>query len=122
MPIYEYECERCQHRVELIQKRSDPPLTVCPRCQAEGAMKKLLAAPALQFKGSGFYITDYPNKGKEKSEGTTTTGSKPAADTTTTSTPAPAASEKKKDSEEKKKESNASPPAPPPKSDGRGTP
>lgn len=120
MPIYEYECERCQHRVELIQKRSDPPLTVCPRCQAEGAMKKLLAAPALQFKGSGFYITDYSDKGKEKSEGTTT-GSKPAADTTT-STAAPAASEKKKDSEEKKKESNASPPAPPPKSDGSGTP
>lgn len=120
MPIYEYECERCQHRVELIQKRSDPPLTVCPRCQAEGAMKKLLAAPALQFKGSGFYITDYSNKGKEKSEGTTATESKPAADTA--STAAPAASETKKDSGEKKKESNASTPAPPPKSDGSGTP
>ena len=118
MPIYEYECERCQHRVELIQKRSDPPLTVCPRCQAEGAMKKLLAAPALQFRGSGFYITDYSGKGKEKSEGTPT-DSKPAADTT--STAAPAASEKNTDSE-KKKESSASTPAPPPKSDGSGTP
>ena len=114
MPIYEYECERCQHRVELIQKRSDPPLTVCPRCQAEGAMKKLLAAPALQFKGSGFYITDYSNKGKEKTEGTAPE-SKPVADAT--STAQPATSETKT---EKKTDPSSSTPAPPPKSDGNG--
>ncbi len=119
MPIYEYECERCHHRVELIQKRSDPPLTVCPRCQAEGAMKKLLAAPALQFKGSGFYITDYSGKGKEKdkTEGAPAE-SKPAAESA--STAQPAAAEKKTDSGDKKKESNPSTPAPPPKSDGNG--
>lgn len=65
MPIYEYQCESCGHRVELIQQRSDAPLAECPKCH--GAVKKLLAAPALQFKGSGWYITDYSAKGKEKS-------------------------------------------------------
>ncbi len=66
MPIYEYQCQKCHHREELIQKHSDPPLTECPKCH--GAMTKLIAAPALQFKGSGFYITDYSDKGKDKSD------------------------------------------------------
>ena len=62
MPIYEYRCEECGHRTELIQKFSDPPLTECSQCK--GKLTKVIAAPALQFKGSGFYITDYTNKGK----------------------------------------------------------
>jgi putative FmdB family regulatory protein len=96
VPIYEYECQNCGHRVELIQQRSDAPLAECPKCH--GAVKKLLAAPALQFKGSGWYITDYSNKGKEKPDGkpAETSDTKPAGDS---AAPAPAAtSEKKADS------------------------
>jgi putative FmdB family regulatory protein len=61
MPLYEYRCESCAHRFERIQKFSDPPVETCPQCS--GQVKKLLSAPAIQFKGSGFYITDYGKSG-----------------------------------------------------------
>jgi putative FmdB family regulatory protein len=61
MPLYEYECNACGNRFERIQKFSDPPITACPKC--EGEVRKLLSAPAIQFKGSGWYITDYAKKG-----------------------------------------------------------
>jgi putative FmdB family regulatory protein len=66
MPLYEYQCERCGHRFETIQKFSDPPLEECPKCG--GVVKKRQSAPAFQFKGSGWYITDYGRKdsGSEK--------------------------------------------------------
>jgi putative FmdB family regulatory protein len=60
MPLYEYECESCAHRFERIQKFSDPPLETCPVCS--GPVRKLLSSPAIQFKGSGWYITDYARK------------------------------------------------------------
>jgi putative FmdB family regulatory protein len=60
MPLYEYECEACGKRFERIQKFSDPPLDACPSCG--GGVKKLLSSPAIQFKGSGWYITDYAKK------------------------------------------------------------
>lgn len=60
MPLYEYECDACGHRFEVIQKFSDQPLAACPKCQ--GAVRKLLSSPAIQFKGSGWYITDYAKK------------------------------------------------------------
>ena len=60
MPLYEYECEHCAHRFERIQKFSDPPLEHCPEC--DGPVRKLLSSPAIQFKGSGWYITDYARK------------------------------------------------------------
>jgi len=63
MPLYEYRCRTCGHQFELIQKFSDPPMDRCERCG--GAVEKLLSAPGLQFKGSGFYITDYARKEKE---------------------------------------------------------
>ena len=59
MPLYEYECARCG-RFERIQKFSDPPLLACPTCGGE--VRKLLSAPAIQFKGTGWYITDYARK------------------------------------------------------------
>ena len=62
MPLYEYECAACAHRFERIQKFSDPLVDVCPECG--GAVRKLLSSPAIQFKGSGFYITDYARQGK----------------------------------------------------------
>ena len=61
MPLYEYQCESCAHRFERIQKFSDPPIETCPQCG--GAVRKLLSSPAIQFKGSGFYITDYGKGG-----------------------------------------------------------
>ena len=57
MPLYEYECTKCGRRTEKIQKFSDRPLTTCPHCK--GPVKKLPSAPAIQFKGSGWYVTDY---------------------------------------------------------------
>ena len=67
MPLYEYQCGRCG-RFEVIRKFSDEPLTVCPTCGQE--IQKLLSAPAIQFKGTGWYITDYARKssGGEKSK------------------------------------------------------
>lgn len=60
MPLYEYQCPQCG-RFEVIQKFSDPPLATCPTCGCE--VHKLLSAPAIQFKGTGWYVTDYARKG-----------------------------------------------------------
>ena len=65
MPLYQYECASCAYRFERIQKFSDPLVDVCPKCG--GSVRKLLSSPAIQFKGSGFYITDYPRQGKSGS-------------------------------------------------------
>jgi putative FmdB family regulatory protein len=115
MPLYEYECEQCGDRFELIRKFSDPPLEACPKCG--GPVRKLFSSPAIQFKGSGFYITDYAKKSSdggqsdrakdkaaEKSEsggksdsdsksdsGKTDSGSKSDSASTTTSSDTPAA-------------------------------
>jgi putative FmdB family regulatory protein len=59
MPLYEYECAN-GHRFELIRKFSDPPADTCPQCGA--TVRKLMSSPAIQFKGSGWYITDYAKK------------------------------------------------------------
>lgn len=61
MPIYEYECEQCKKRVELLQRLSDPPLETCSSCG--GKVRKMVSSPAgLLFKGSGWYVTDYARK------------------------------------------------------------
>ncbi len=60
MPLYEYQCKKCHSLTERIQKFSDEPLTVCPHCGGE--LEQLLSAPAVQFKGSGWYVTDYAKK------------------------------------------------------------
>jgi len=60
LPLYEYKCLKCGRRVEKIQKFSDPPLTTCEHCQGE--LQRLLSSPAIQFKGSGWYVTDYARK------------------------------------------------------------
>jgi putative FmdB family regulatory protein len=59
MPIYEYQCQQCKQRQEVIQGISEAPLETCPSCG--GSLKKLISSPAIQFKGSGFYKTDYPS-------------------------------------------------------------
>ena|SRR3974390_1689284 len=67
MPLYEYECKKCHHRFERIQKFSDPHVKKCPECG--GAVEQVVSAPAVQFKGSGWYVTDYA---KKSSSGTAT--------------------------------------------------
>ena len=73
MPIYEYQCKKCHHRFERIVKFSDKPLKKCPDCG--GPVEQLISAPAVQFKGSGWYVTDYA----KKSSGHAESESKPAA-------------------------------------------
>jgi len=60
LPLYEYACTQCGQRSEKIQKFSDPPLTKCEHCG--GKLKRLVSSPAIQFKGSGWYVTDYARK------------------------------------------------------------
>jgi putative FmdB family regulatory protein len=103
MPLYEYECDSCGHRFEVIQKFSDALVDTCPKCGSK--VHKLMSSPAIQFKGSGFYINDYAKKdsntatkaGNAKEGSTTTsetsaspstdTAAKPAAPATTTTKP-----------------------------------
>jgi putative FmdB family regulatory protein len=101
MPLYEYECDACAHRFEKIQKFSDPLVDVCPKCA--GHVRKLLSSPAIQFKGSGFYITDYPKQGK--------TGGSSESSSSSKSESSPKSSEKsdtKSDSSEKSSKSSDS--------------
>ena len=79
MPLYEYACDSCGARFERIQKFSDPPASTCPTCG--GPVQKLISSPAIQFKGSGFYITDYARSGQKSSEGSSSdsSGSKDGA-------------------------------------------
>jgi putative FmdB family regulatory protein len=103
MPLYEYQCDACAHRFEVIQRFADPPIDVCPKCG--GAVKKLLSSPAIQFKGTGWYITDYARSGK-------TEGGSP-----------PASSESKTDTKpETKPETKAEAKSEPAKTDSKGTP
>ncbi len=85
MPLYEYQCESCGVRFEVIQKFTDPVVGTCKKCG--GTVRRLLSAPAIQFKGTGWYITDYARKGmtgtdSDKSSSATSspaTSDKPAA-------------------------------------------
>jgi putative FmdB family regulatory protein len=69
VPLYEYECEKCGKHFEKIEKLGGPHLKKCPSCS--GRVERLMSAPAIQFKGSGWYVTDYArssNRGAEKSD------------------------------------------------------
>ncbi|HEY3169594.1 MAG TPA: FmdB family zinc ribbon protein [Thermoanaerobaculia bacterium] len=69
MPIYEYVCDSCRRKTEAIQRVGERPLTICPHCG--GRLRKAFSAPAIQFKGSGWYVTDYARaKKEEKKEAT----------------------------------------------------
>ena len=58
MPIYEYQCSECGHKLEVLQKISDDPLTICPACEAS-ALKKLISAVGFRLSGTGWYETDF---------------------------------------------------------------
>lgn len=91
MPLYEYSCQNCGETFEVIQKFSDPPLKIHEVCG--GAVERLLSPPALQFKGSGWYVTDYARNGKAKSSDSSESKSDTKADSKSaakTDTAAPA--------------------------------
>jgi putative FmdB family regulatory protein len=77
MPIYEYECDACGHRMEAIQRIDDSPLTQCPECKAE-TLRKLVSAAGFRLKGTGWYATDFRDKDKPK-KSTASSGDKSAA-------------------------------------------
>ena len=80
MPLYEYRCEACGERFEVIQKFSDPAPEACEKC-GKGPVLRQQSSPAIQFKGSGWYITDYAQKGK--SGGDSGTSAKTGSSSTT---------------------------------------
>jgi putative FmdB family regulatory protein len=77
LPLYEYECASCG-TFEVIQRFSDPPRTRCPKCA--GRVQKLPSAPAIQFKGTGWYITDYARKSSSEGKKAGETTSTPSTD------------------------------------------
>jgi len=87
MPLYEYQCDACGERFEAIRKFSDPPLEICEKC-GKGPIQRLISSPAFQFKGSGWYITDYAKKSGSSSadSGTKEGSTTPKADTASTDT------------------------------------
>jgi putative FmdB family regulatory protein len=96
MPLYEYQCDACGSRFERIRKFSDPPIELCPNC-GELKVRKLLSSPAIQFKGSGFYITDYARKGAGSPDGAKTDAPAKASDGDGKAAPSESKSEGKSD-------------------------
>lgn len=94
MPIYEYQCGACGHQLEQFQKISEAPLKECPKCH-KSALQKLISATSFQLKGTGWYATDFKDKGKPKP----TEGNKPAEESS---------SKKEKTSTDKKSEETSS--------------
>ena len=107
MPLYEYQCDACGDRFEVIQKFSDANVEQCRKC-GKGPVQRLMSSPAIQFKGSGWYITDYAKKGS--SSDSSTTGKSEKAEKSDSS-------DKKSDSSSESKPAAASAPSTPAKSD-----
>jgi putative FmdB family regulatory protein len=107
MPLYEYVCAACGHRFEIIQKFSDGSPAACPSC-GKGPVHRQQSSPAIQFKGTGWYVTDYAGKGKSGESGET----KPAAKTDAT---AGSTAESGTSSESKKSDAAAAPTSAPSK-------
>lgn len=83
MPIYEYQCTNCQHHFDLMQKYTDEPAKQCPKC-FENTIVKLVSAAGFQLKGTGWYATDFKNKGSEVKESKDSNGSTKDASTSET--------------------------------------
>lgn len=99
MPIYEYKCDECDHRLEKLQKISDDPAKTCPEC-GKDSLRKLVSAAAFKLKGTGWYETDFKDK-KPKKEGGSSSNNK------TTETKKPSDSEKMKPASTEKKASSS---------------
>ena len=83
MPIYEYECQKCGHHAEVLQKFSDPPISRCEKCK--GKMRKLISHSTFHLKGTGWYVTDYASKRSDSSAPKTEKTEKKAEKTETAS-------------------------------------
>jgi len=94
MPLYEYQCGACGHRFEIIQKFSDGPPEACRQC-GKGPLQRLQSSPAFQFKGTGWYVTDYAGKGRSGGE-SSDKDAKPAAKSDSTSATSDGGGESKK--------------------------
>ncbi|HEY3768243.1 MAG TPA: zinc ribbon domain-containing protein [Candidatus Angelobacter sp.] len=109
MPLYEYQCKKCKHKFEKIQKFSDRPVKKCPECGSP--VEKIMHAPAVQFKGSGWYVTDYGGKqttDTPKSDGDSEKSDKSEKkDTASSKEDGAKGKEKDKDSKPKKTESKS---------------
>jgi len=92
MPIYEYECGACGHKLDALQKMSEPALTDCPVC-AKAALQKLISATSFQLKGTGWYVTDFRNK--KQAESTKETTATVSSNATTEVAPSATSSETK---------------------------
>jgi putative FmdB family regulatory protein len=88
MPIYEYQCPFCHQELEVLQKMNEAPPTHCPHCHKEG-LRRLVSAAGFQLKGTGWYATDYGNKGKPKDELKAEDKSKSSAEKATDTTKDP---------------------------------
>ena len=75
MPIYEYQCQECSHKLEVLQKMSDDPLKICPHCD-KSALKKLVSAASFRLKGGGWYETDFKSGNKKNLSSSDDSGKK----------------------------------------------
>jgi len=109
MPIYEYQCTKCNDRTEVIQKFADPPYAACEKCGGE--VRKLMSAPAIQFKGSGFYKTDYASASSkaETKAGSSETKSDSSGDSKPSETKSETKSESKSETKSETKTESKSP-------------
>jgi len=110
MPLYEYECAACGHRFEQIRKFSDPPVETCPNC-GEAKVQKLVSSPAIQFKGTGWYITDYAKKGSAGTD--TKSGAKESGDSKESGNSKESGESKESATSKESKDSKESKPAAP---------
>jgi putative FmdB family regulatory protein len=112
MPLYEYECDACGRRFEVILKSSDTTVETCKHC-GKGPVHRLLSSPAIQFKGTGWYVTDYAQKGKSDSSSTGSSAKDTDGAKSDTSTPATdSGTTPKSDSSTSKSDTPASSPKP----------
>jgi putative FmdB family regulatory protein len=102
VPLYEYLCKKCKHKFEKIQKFSDRPIKKCPECG--GPVEKVMHAPAVQFKGTGWYVTDYGGKDKSEKSKTESGSDKAGSEKKESSAKDDSAKSKDKDSGSKKSE------------------
>jgi putative FmdB family regulatory protein len=101
MPLYEYECKKCHHRFERIRKFSDPKIRTCPNCG--GPVEQLISASAMQFKGSGWYVNDYPKKSGGGSSSSPSDNESSAGESSTKDTDSKKEEKPKAEKSEKKK-------------------
>jgi putative FmdB family regulatory protein len=120
LPLYEYQCEACGSRFERIQKYSDPPIAVCPSCG--GSVRKLISSPAFQFKGTGWYVTDYARAGSGDSADKDSKDSRDSKDAPAGKTEGSETAEKAGKSGESQKSEKPAKPADKGKAPGSSTP